>query len=118
MVTMTKRKGSSPVVRNWKCAPSGIEWAVPGRRVSTSSRSPWRRHSSPRPLSTYHSSSTVLWVTASDTPPTGRVQWTMLPRPTCGSSRISEPSGATTSISVAGLALANSAPPLIGRPPA
>ena len=30
MVTMTNVNGSVPGLRNWKCVPSGIEWAVCG----------------------------------------------------------------------------------------
>ena len=51
----------------------------------------------------------MRWVTASDTAPGGRVQWTMLPPATCGRKRISEPSGARTSWCSAGRPVAKGA---------
>ena len=88
-------------MRNWKCVPSGIDSAVPGTSDTISARWPWRRHISPSPCSTYHSSSTVRWVTASEQAPGRRRQCTMLPPGRLGSSRISEPSGASVSASPA-----------------
>ena len=78
IVTPTAVKASSPVARNWKAVPTGIDNDTPGLRSTTSSAaspSAARSHIWPRPTSMYQSSDTVRCRTATDTAPAASVKW-------------------------------------------
>ncbi len=97
MVIATASKAWSAAARNWNSVPSGMLRLMPGTRGVTSSRVASRRHISPRPATTYQSSSTVRCVTAMETSPGFSLKCAMVPPAARTSSRTSAPSGASTS---------------------
>jgi hypothetical protein len=74
MVAISRCNASAPVVRNWKCVPTGMVTHIPGARSVICASSGLRRHTWPAPATQYQISSTVWWMTAFETVPAGSVQ--------------------------------------------
>jgi hypothetical protein len=97
MVTPTTVRASVPIDRNWNRVPTVIVRHTPACNGTVSSCFPSRRHISPCPDTMNQISSTVLWYTACEVCPGGRVNWARPPPGRSSNTRTEDPSGATTS---------------------
>jgi hypothetical protein len=98
------------------CVPSGIVTHTPVSSATTLSRSPWRRHISPRPPSTYQISSTVRCVTARETRPGPSSKCATLPPASWSRTRTSAPSGALVSARAGSRVVSKAGTAVISRP--